>query len=278
MKILTSRPIIEARSNADGENMQMVKDYLSTQKQERKESRGKAVSDVLAGSSSRKDTRRGGKEVSRASRLESKDKRVSERIANRQARAQRRTDRKAKRNAKKLILVKTPRSKDPKFFFPLQKLRLSKRKKGKYEKVYADGTISEVDATMVITDPNTGAVYDKKEISNATGVPTTTITPETLKSFETTTTVDPTTNQTTESIEVNDNLVSGAEDGNAYLNSDIQGSQEPPQNVAEDDKKKEDENKPMSKTTKIVIGVAVTAIVGLIVYAVVKGRSAVPKI
>jgi hypothetical protein len=131
---------------------------------------------------------------------------------------------------------------------------------------------------MVITDPNTGAVYDKKEISNATGVPTTTITPETLKSFETTTTVDPTTNQTTESIEVNDNLVSGAEDGNAYLNSDIQGSQEPPQNVAEDDKKKEDENKPMSKTTKIVIGVAVTAIVGLIVYAVVKGRSAVPKI
>jgi hypothetical protein len=278
MKIFTSRPIIEARSNADGENLQMVKDYLSTQKHERKESRGKAVSDVLSGSSSRRDTRRGSRETSRGLRLQNKDSRVSERIANRQARSKRRTDRKAKRNAKKLILVKTPRSADPKFFFPLQKLRLSKKKKGKYEKTYADGTTSEVDRTMVVTDPNTGAVYDKKEISNATGVPLETVTPQTIKSVETTTTVDPNTNQPTLAIEVNDNLISGADDGNAYLNNDTQGSEEKDANVADDDKKKEGEKQPMTKTTKIIIGVAVTAVVGLIVYAVVKGRNTVPKI
>jgi hypothetical protein len=268
-----SVPINEGKSNKD-----LVKDYLSKQKDARKSATNKALGDTLLGSESRRDTRRGGREVSRASRLQNKDTRVSERIANRQARAKRRTDRKAKRNAKKLILVKTPRSADPKFFFPLQKLRLSKKKKGKYEKTYADGTTSEVDRTMVVTDPNTGAVYDKKEISNATGVPLETVTPQTIKSVETTTTVDPNTNQPTLAIEVNDNLVSGAQDGNAYLNSDIQGSQEKDENVADDDKKKEGEKQPMTKTTKIIIGVAVTAVVGLIVYAVVKGRSAVPKI
>lgn len=310
MKIFTSRPIIEDKSNccgmsnASGEglnlkallpnvttftdntegtpiappapkgqsNREMFGDYLSTQKDARKDSRGKAVSDILSGSESRRDTRRGGREVSRASRLESKDKRVSERIANRQARAKRRTDRKAKRNAKKLILVKTPRSADPKFFFPLQKLRLSKRKKGKYEKTYADGTIGEVDQKNTVTD-STGAVYDKKEVSNATGIPTPAITPTTLTQVETVTVQDPTTGGNTTAVEVKDENVSGASDGNAYLESDVQGSQEKVENVADDDKKKEEEVKGWSTTTKVIVGVSALAVVGLIIYAVVKGKS-----
>ena len=267
-----SVPINEGKSNKD-----LIKGYLSKQKDERKTATNKALGDTLLGSESRRDTRRGSRETARGLRLESKDKRLSERIANRQARAKRRTDRKAKRNSKKLLLIQKTRSGEPKFFFPLQKLRLSKRKKGKYEKTYADGTVGEVDEKNTVTD-STGAVYDKKEVSNATGIPTPAITPTTLTQVETVTVQDPTTGGNTTAVEVKDENVSGASDGNAYLESDIQGSQEPQQNVADDDKKKEDENKPMSKTTKIVIGVAVTAIVGLIVYAVVKGRSAVPKI
>lgn len=282
MKVFTSRPIIEEKSNccggmssADGTIKEMVKDYLSEQKEEKQTAREGAVSDILSSSKTKRENRRGGRSTARATRLENKDKRVSERIKNRQARAKRRADRKAKRNSKKLLLIQSTRSNEPKFFFPLQKLRLSKKKKGVYEKTYPDGSKAEIKADDVVIDPTTGDAYDKKEIANATGTNPKDVNPNTLKEKETANVTDPTTKEKTKAIEVPDSNVSGANDGNAYLQSDVQGSNEAPQDVAEDDKNKDGE-KGWSTTKKVVVGVSVLAIVGLVIYAVVKGKSALP--
>ena len=279
MKVFTSRPIIEEKSNccggmssADGTIKDMVKDYLSEQKEANQTAREGAVSDILSSSTTRRETRRGGRSTARATRLETKDKRVSERIKNREARAKRRTDRKAKRNSKKLLLIQSTRSDEPKFFFPLQKLRLSKKKKGAYEKTYPDGSKAEVKEGDVIIDPTTGNAYDKKEIGNATGKNPNDVNPNTLKEKETVDVTDPTTKEKTKAIEVPDSNVSGANDGNAYLNSDVQGSDEPTKDVADDDKKKEG----WSTTKKVIVAVGAVAIVGLVIYAIVKGKSAVP--
>lgn len=288
MKVFTNRPIIEEKSNccggmssADGTTEEadksikdMVKDYLSDQKTEKETARKGAVSDILDSSERKRTARRGGRSTARTTRLETKDKRVSERIENRKARSKRRTDRKAKRNAKKLLLIQKTRSDEPKFFFPLQKLRLSKKKKGEYEKTYPDGSKAEIKADDVVIDPTTGDAYDKKEIANATGTNPKDVNPNTLKEKETADVTDPTTKEKTKAIEVPDSNVSGANDGNAYLQSDVQGSNEAPQDVAEDDKNKDGE-KGWSTTKKVVVGVGVVAIVGLVIYAVLKGKSAV---
>jgi len=289
MKVFTNRPIIEQKSNccggmssADGTTegedktiKDMVKDYLSAQKTEKETAREGAVSDILSSSKTRRTNRRGGRSTARATRLETKDKRVSERIKNREARAKRRTDRKAKRNSKKLLLIQSTRSAEPKFFFPLQKLRLSKTKKNKYEKTYPDGSKAELSPDDVVIDPTTGNAYDKNEIAKATGTNSQNVNANTLKEKETANVTDPTTKEKTKAIEVPDANVSGANDGNAYLESDVQGSNEAPQDVAEDDKNKDGE-KGWSTTKKVVVGVSVLAIVGLVIYAVVKGKSAIP--
>jgi hypothetical protein len=259
----------------------MVKDYLSTQRTARKEDRTKTAGDILLGASTRAETRRGAREARRGERLTQREARQSERIANRKARAARRNDRKAKRNAQKLVLIQRTRTSEPKFFFPLQKLRLSKRKKGMFTKTYPDGTEGEIAANQTVMD-NAGNVFSSADVAKATNIPEQTLQgmtvspttgvqdPTSGQSFEIATTTNA-QGQPTLGIEVNDANVSGAMDGQAYLASDIQGSSEPTQDVKTEDQKKA-EGTGMSKTTKWVLGIGAVVVVGLVVYALVKNK------
>lgn len=268
------------KSDKDNTVKSNIKQFLKDERAERKTARGEATADILTAAGSRADTRRTARETRRSSRLTERQTRQAERIANRKARAKRRSDRKTKRNAEKLVLIETKRSEEQKFFFPLQKLRLSKTKKDKFEKTYPDGSKTEIDKKDTVTDSQ-GNKYSAEDVAKATNtskenVQNQTITqggindPKTGTQYEVTT-VTNSQGQPTLGVEVNDENISGASDGNAYLASDVQNINEPTQDVKDDDKKKA-EGGGLSKTQKWVLGIGATVVVGLVVFALIKNR------
>jgi hypothetical protein len=185
------------------------------------------------------------------------------REANKTARKQRRSDRKQKRldkkpktNAKKLtVFRKAGGDGTERYLFDLTKLKFGKKKK-------KDGTLTDVPKgeTATITDPTTGKTVevDKKEISNATGIPQEKLTQKTI---EKAVIVNPETKEL--SIEVPEKLVEMANDGEVYVSTDIQDVNEKPKDVDE---------KGLTKNQKIVlwsVGGVALLIVGYLVYKAV---------
>jgi hypothetical protein len=298
MNIITSRPILQGQksnfshtsnfddfanccgmsgfddsfSNADegtkGANVTAVKEYLGQQKKARGKARGEAVVDVLSDKTIAKDLRR-------TNRATARDSRQSERALRIEARHTRRTNRKASKNAKKLTLVKTSRG--DKFFFPLSRVRLGKKK-------YKDGTEAKVKTEDQITviDPKTQetVVLDKKEIANVLDKPVAEVTtPDAQKMIEQLNleiaelkrlqleTGDK-SNENPYGVLVDDSKIEVTEDGEAYLKNQTQDK----------DKKDEDiklKENGLTKTQKIVLwsaGVVVVGIVGFLIYRAVKNK------
>lgn len=196
-----------------------------------------------------------------ASKLKMPDK--ATRQANRTARKQRRSERKAKRldkkpkkNAKKLtIFKKAGGDGTERYLFDLSKLKRGQKKK-------KDGSVAEVkkENVAVVTNKATGekVEVDKREISNATGIPEAKLTqPQIQKAVV----VNPETKEL--SIEVPDARVEMANDGEVYVSTDIQDVKEELKDV-DDDK--------LSKNQKIVlwsVGGVALLLVGYLVYKAV---------
>lgn len=196
-----------------------------------------------------------------ASKLKLPDK--ATRQANRTARKQRRSERKAKRldkkpkkNAKKLtIFKKAGGDGTERYLFDLSKLKRGQKKK-------KDGSVAEVkkENVAVVTNKATGekVELDKREISNATGIPQAKLT---QPQIEKAVVVNPETKEL--SIEVPDARVEMANDGEVYVSTDIQDVKEELKDV-DDDK--------LSKTQKIVlwsVGGVALLLVGYLVYKAV---------
>lgn len=259
-------------SNADGDKgslkdiIAMGKDYLSDQKEDRKDSRGDAVKSILEDRTKTKNKKRDNRAIKRTERQSTRALRI-------EARHTRRTNRKANRNAKKLTLIKTSRG--DKFFFPLSRVRLGKKK-------YKDGTEVQVkpEDQIKVVDQQTKEVVtlDKKEIANALDKPVAEVTNSDaqqmiqklnleiseLKRLQAETGDKPT--ETPYGLLVDDSKVEVVEDGDAYLKNQTQDKDK----TTEDVKEKE---KGLSKTQKIVlwsgVGVA-TLLVGYLIYKAVK--------
>jgi hypothetical protein len=293
MKIITSRPIITPQTNggisnfddfanccgmsgfdnsfsyADdnkSEKSSAVKEYLGQQKTSRKTSRTNAVTDVLADKTVSKD-------LKRQNRATARDTKQSERALRVEARHTRKTDRKASKNAKKLTLVKT--SKGDKFFFPLSRVRLGKKK-------YKDGTEVKVKPEDQVTaiDPTTKEVvtFDKKEVATALDKPVSTVTTadaqQLLQPLPVTETISQNTkletgdkpNETPFGILVDDTKIEVVNDGEPYMANQTQGA-------TEKDKDVKDKENGLSKTQKIVLvsaGVVVLSLVSYLIYKAVK--------
>jgi hypothetical protein len=277
--IKTKRPILSeptsnccGMSNADGDKgslkdlIAMGKDYMSDQKADRKDSRGDAVKNILNDRAVTKINRRD-------NRADKRTERQSARASRIEARHTRRKTRKANRNAKKLTLVKTSRG--DKFFFPLSRVRLGKKK-------YKDGmevAVKPEDQVKVV-DPQTKeeVILDKKEIANVLDKPVADVTNSDaqlliqklnleiseLKRLQAETGDKP--SETPYGLLVDDSKVEVVEDGDAYLKNQTQEK-----NSKDEDVK--DKEKGLSKTQKIVlwsgVGVA-TLIVGYLIYKAVK--------
>jgi hypothetical protein len=259
-------------SNADGEKgslkdlIAMGKDYMSDQKADRKDSRGDAVKNILNDRAVSKINRRD-------NRADRRTERQSARALRIEARHTRRTTRKANRNAKKLTLIKTSRG--DKFFFPLSRVRLGKKK-------YKDGTEVQVkpEEQVKVFDQQTKeeVILDKKEIANALDKPVAEVTNtdaqqmiqklnleiSELKRLQAETGDKPT--ETPYGLMVDDSKVEVVEDGEAYLKNQTQDKDKTTEDV-------KDKEKGLSKTQKIVlwsgVGVA-TLLVGYLIYKAVK--------
>lgn len=212
------------------------------------------------------------------SKLKPKDKATrianrNERIANRSARKQARKDKKAKRNSKRIVLFKKKDGSE-RFFFPLSKLKLGKKK-------YKDGSedsIAQKDQIKITTPSGETATVDKKEVAKAMGVDPSAVTqadvqkavtvipPTVVQDQKVNTEVGQPVSEPVIAIEVPEKNVESASDGELYIASDLQDTKEPTKDV-------KDEEKGLSKTQKIVlwsgVGVA-TLIVGYLIYKAVK--------
>jgi len=206
--------------------------------------------------------KKGSKLKSLVSKLKIPDRNTRE--ANKTARKQRRSDRKQKRldkkpkkNAKKLtVFRKAGGDGTERYLFDLTKLKFGKKKK----KDGSETPVAEKDKVK-ITDPTTGKTVelDKKEISNATGIPAEKLT---QAQIEKAVIVNPETKVL--SIEVPEPLVEMANDGEVYVSTDIQDVKEETKDV---------DDKSLTKTQKIVlwsVGGVALLIVGFLVYKAVK--------
>ena len=207
------------------------------------------------------DAKKPSKFKSLVSKLKLPDK--ATRQANRTARKQRRSERKAKRldkkpkkNAKKLTIFKKEGGDGTeRYLFDLSKLKRGQKKK-------KDGTVAEVkkENVAVVTNKATGekVEVDKREISNATGIPEAKLT---QPQIEKAVVVNPETKEL--SIEVPEKLVEMANDGEVYVSTDIQDVMEETKDV---------DDKSLSKTQKIVlwsVGGVALLLVGYLVYKAV---------
>ena len=276
--IKTKRPILSeptsnccGMSNADGDKgslkdlIAMGKDYLSDQKADRQESRGDAVTSILADRTTTKNTKRDNRAIKRSARQESRSKR-------KEARFQRRMDRKAKRNSKRLVLINTQGGE--KYFFPLQRIRLGKKK----YKDGSEGVVAPKDQVTVTTPKGETAIVDKNEVAKAMGVDPSTVTQSDVQKAVTiipqpivtqqgvSEQVVQQPNEPVIAINVPETNLQTAGDGELYLEKDLQDTKEVTKDV-------KDEEKGLSKTQKIVlwsgVGVA-TLIVGYLIYKAVK--------
>jgi hypothetical protein len=208
-----------------------------------------------------------GKMKSALAKLKPKDK--ATRTANRSARKQARKDKKAKKNSKRLVLFKKKDGSE-RFLFPLSKIKLGKKK-------YKDGTentVSEKDQVKVTTPSGETATVDKKEVAKAMGVDPNTVTQADIQKAVTvvpptvvneqkvnTEVVQPATEPVI-AVEVPEQNVESAGDGELYVATDLQPITEPTKDV-------KDEEKGLTKTQKIVLWSAVgvaTILVGYIIY------------
>jgi hypothetical protein len=188
-----------------------------------------------------------------------------------EGRSQRREERKAKRTAKRLIKVNEGGKR--KFLFPLTRVRNGKKKN-------ADNTVTTVEAQNIVTIPNVGD-FDKMEILKATKIDFVNITPETV--LRQSTMITPASNpssanesdtQSTENIvaiEVPEEKVTVADDGIAYASGDVNREEAPVDGTLPGDEKKGwwSEQK---KATKVFVIAGSLAVVGTIVYLVIKNR------
>jgi hypothetical protein len=293
MNVITNRPIKEQTSNCcgmsnfDDENVDIstnlddyndslgddmlndefsfasgdLKTFASNQKTKRKTFRKEYVGDVLANRSVATDK-------NRSRSVERREARQKARSERKEARFQRNKDRKAKRNAKKLVLIK--KSGQEKYFFPISRIRLGKKK-------YKDGSetpIAQKDQVAITTPQGETAVVDKTEVAKAMGVSPNTLTnadiqkavtviPQTVVAEQgVSAEVNQNMNEPVLAINVPENNVETAGDGELYVTSDLQATAEPQKDV-------KDEERGLSKTQKIVLWSAVgvaTIIVGFIIY------------
>ena len=249
MEVITQRPIYY---NVEGDNK-------PTREQAEKTAREK------------REARRQEREKNKTPKTEKPEKVGLTREQKQQGRATRRAERKANRIAKRLIKVKKE-GKD-KFFYPLTRVRNGKKKN-------ADNTVTEVKAENIVTIPNVGD-FDKMEILKATKIDFVNITPETV--LKQSTMITPTANpgsatesdtQPTENIvaiEVPQDKITIADDGNPYASGDVNREEAPVDGTSLDDTKKGwwKEQKP---ATKVFIIAGSLAVVGTIVYLVIKNR------
>jgi hypothetical protein len=105
----------------------------------------------------------------KADREKKKEARTLKRTERKEVRQEKRATRKAKRTAKKLLRAKDKMGRK-KWFYPISRVFKGKKKQ-------KDGTIVDVDPQNVVTTKS-GAQFDKTEISTATGVPVTQVTPQ----------------------------------------------------------------------------------------------------
>lgn len=199
----------------------------------------------------------------------------------------RRSDRKAKRNAPKLKRV---RRKSGKTSFVMKLIKLVPVGKQKfsgvdstitaiaspvteYKKTFADGTSITIPASDVIV--HTSGVFDKSDIARAFGVDKATLTPEMIDKYlvyiapapvnsdtATETQKSPTSDV---AIEVPADKVTETPEG-TFLTTDTQDQNEPPKDVAQEQKA---EQQPLKKYEKVILwgGVALVVIIaGVIIY------------
>jgi hypothetical protein len=238
-----------------------VKNFLSGQRQANKSFRQEYVADVLQDKQSSKEARR-----SRA--VERREERQKARSERKEARFQRNAQRKAKKNSKRLALIKT--NAGEKYFFPLNRIRLGKKK-------YKDGVEENVkpeDQVNVTTPSGETVIVDKKEFAKATGLEAsqvnqaevqkriTVIPPTTASQQGMNVEVGQTPNETVISVQVPDNNVETANDGELYVATDLQNTNEKEKDVKE-------EERGLTKTQKIVLWSAVgvgAILIGYIIY------------
>jgi hypothetical protein len=105
----------------------------------------------------------------KADREKKKEARTLKRTERKEVRQEKRATRKAKRQAKRLLRAKDKTGRK-KWFYPISRVFKGKKKQ-------KDGTIVDVDPQNIVTTKS-GAQFDKTEISTATGVPVTQVTPQ----------------------------------------------------------------------------------------------------
>jgi hypothetical protein len=284
MRVITNVPIItENTSNCCGtssfddfsyvndkpknENLSAVQDYLKNQKSARQNFRKESVTDILTNKTNVKDIRRGNRASNRDNRQVERTKRI-------QARFTRKANRKALKNAKKLTLVSTA-GRD-KFYFPLSRVRLGKKK-------YKDGLEVVVKSEDQVTaiDPKTQqiAVFDKVEIATAINKPNSEVSKQEAQKLinalpsdevnkqNTKSETGDTANENTFGVLVDDSNVEVVADGEPYVKSQTQDSQEKDKDVKDKEKNK------LTKNQKYLLyGIGVVA-VGLIGFALYKNFS-----
>jgi hypothetical protein len=184
---------------------------------------------------------------------EKKDERATKTsvIERKKNRADRKSARKKKRNARKLERINTPQGE--KFLFKLIPL-LKKGKKA--EKTNPDGTKQEIPEKDIISTPQ--GDFDKKEVSKASGVPEEQITPLVFKKVSV---IAPTGEV---KIPVPTTLVGQDNNGDPYLNIELQDENEQEKDVV---KEEMDSRKPLKKYEKIILygGIALVVIIGGII-------------
>lgn len=209
-----------------------------------------------------------------------KDQKRAERKSKREerqtTRSARRSSRKAKKNATKL--KKIVRGGVTKIVKPFKKV-FTKKDGSKYKKA-PDGTEIPVSSSDVVKTPQ--GEYDKKEISEATGVPADQITPQKVAQITVPTQpTSPSADATTIAPATDSNAdLSGyvpeasvvVTDEGLYLNSETQPTEEPAKDVAEEEKKAKE---PLKKWEKGLLwgGIGVVAIiVGVVAYKYFKNK------
>jgi hypothetical protein len=293
MKVITNRPIKEETSNCcgmsnfDDENFDMstnlsdyndslgddmaydefsfasgkIKEYLGAQKKEGKAFREDYLVDVLA-------DRTTAKTKGRTRSNERREARQLARSERKEARFQRNKDRKFKRNAKKLVLIKTQGREN--YLFPISRVRLGKKK----YKDGTEGTVAEKDQLKVNAPNGEVATVDKKEVAKAMGVNPNTVTQADVQRMITViprsvvqqqgvnAEVNQTANEPVFAVNVPENNVETAFNGELYVTSDLQNTNETEKDVKE-------EEKGLTKTQKIVLWSAVgvaTLLIGYVIY------------
>jgi hypothetical protein len=207
------------------------------------------------------------------SKLRPDKAKMEQRQANRQTRRSERkkarADKKAKKNSKRLVLFKKKDGSE-RFLFPLSKLKFGKKK-------YKDGTETEIkkEDQVTIKAPNgETAIVDKQEVAKAIGKPASevtqaevqakvTIVPQTMVTEQgVNNEVQQPIQEPVIAIEVAENLVESANNGELYVATDLQ-------NINEKEKDVKEEERGLTKTQKIVLWSAVgvgAILIGYIIY------------